>query len=536
MNQLFDRIIDLTFVHQDSSKKPLYIKTPRYGLKPKITVSWNRVPGNFCYNCQIRVTNMFLDWNIYDIASIVIEAGYASVGGTKTVTLDCQVFDAYRATPGPDGVTVFDCLTAAANSSLFSQQPYNFLYYNSQYTIADVLMKCATELQQADANLIFMLDLVDEDWLKSTSWNDKDYEEEQFSTGYGLLDYIQRHLSQLAYARNKHKIYMTVFGNKVIFEETDENGNPCIVPPSAQQGTESSTTGRKWLGAIPIPKLDHATDITYTAGTLTAVAPWNPDIFPGCTFYCSPKYYTGGVGLPNQIIREGRFKDKDDLYYCLTQKVTFSTTDNTNEMRIKAVQFASSPAKNVLDADASEAKQLDKEAEERRKKAAKLKLEAKQVSFGEKEVIKNSELNKAVADSTTLSSTKFDTNSYYRLSAWLDAYAEENDIQPFRGYPAGRAEVSIAGKYFCYPFVALATAQADENLTRYDPNKPDLITAETTVAMPSSIADYASYARNTDVIQWFRKFAEATSMSAPEWASNLLLISDILESGEVIDE
>lgn len=536
MSQLFDRIIDLTFVHQDSAKKPLNIKTPRYGLKPKITVSWNRVPGNFCYNCQIQVTNMFLNWNIYDIASIVIEAGYTSLGGTKTVTLDCQVFDAYRSTPGPDGATVFDCLTAAANSSLFNQQPYHFLYYNKQYTIAQVLLRTAEELQQADANLIFMLDLVDEEWLKSTSWNDTDYEDVQFSTGYGLLDYIQRHLSQLAYARNKHKIYMTVFGNKVIFEETDEKGNPCILPPSAQQEAGIVATGKRWLGAIPIPKLDHATDITYTAGTLTAVAPWNPDIFPGCTFYCNPKYYTGGTGLPNQIIREGKLKDKDDLYYCLTQKVTFSTTDNTNEMRITAVQFSTSPAKNVLDVDAKEAKELDKEAESLKKRAEKLNLTERQISFGDKQTVKNSELNKAVSGSATFASKRFGSKTYYSLSAWLDAYAEDADIKAFRGYPKGKAEVSIAGKYFYYPFVALATAQVNEKISQYDPNKPDLITDATTVAVPSSIADYASYAQNTDVIQWFRKFADATRISAPEWASNLLLIADILENGEVINE
>lgn len=521
-SQLFDRIIKLTFIHKDSNQKGYELKTPKSGLKPQISISWNRVPGNFCYNCQVRITNLFLAWNIYDVEGIKIVAGYSSSLGERTMSLDCKVFDAYRQTPAPDSICVFDCLTATADSSIFNTRAYDFLFYAKEYSVDAVLSETQKELEKHGNKFIFNTDCLSQG-LKNEYWDKNLTYERHFLTGYALLDYLQNHLSEIAQARDKHSVYMTVFGTHVLFLETDESGNPANEPASLST-------------KLNIPVLDHTTEVTWTSGTLSGTGPWNPDIYPGCTFYCNPLYYTGGISLPNQVARTLAHKDSNDLYYCLTQSVHFST-DGENKMTIKAVRFSTSPAKDVLkDADA-QIEELEKKAEEMKQDAKNLKLATVAITLGKKPIIRNSELNKTVSKSSTINGSTWKCpRSTTMLTQYLTFYSKDVGLKPFIGANTGRAPETIPGMYFYYPIVALATAQAAKDKPElYSIDNPNFIILDKTpVTIPSNI-DYKSYEKDSSTIRWFREFAQATALTQPEWSAPLSKIADILENGEVLE-
>ena len=505
---LFDRFINVDFYIGD--KLAEVVHTPKRGVKPKIYFEWKRVPGDFCYSCQLRITNLYTKWQLFDFDSVVVVAGYTSGFGMNSCRIDCQIFDAYRAEAGPDAESVFDCLVASAKVNLFAAQPYNFLFHDNMATVTDVLLKTCTKMGFTECNTSAMSGK-----LLVKKWDAKLQYDKQFANEYAVVDYLQQHLSELAASMN-HTIQITIFSKKLIVLEFDEKGMAC----------------RSLLGDMAnetAPVLEHTTNVTWTAGTLTLSAPWNPEIYPGVAFKCSPRLYTGGQALPNAVARVASHIDKLDLYYVITQEVKFST-DGQNTMTILAVPLSNSPL-NLTQAE-DYAKQVDAQAQKLAKEAALVLMKPIDIEFGKTE-IKTPDV--AMQNILTGAMEDYQIKKGDTLS---NIAQTKYDSTRFVGVKKNAQEVNLSGMYAIYPLIALATYNwySKTRLPPYqiDPNNPDLIFEGRFLKIPI-ISSWKSFERNANAVKIYEDFAKyyTTTKDLKSWAKPSLDIAAVLKEGTV---
>lgn len=508
MALLFDRFINADFYIGD--KLEVAVHTPKRGLKPKIAFEWKRVPGDFCYSCQLRITNLYTSWQLFEFDSVVVTAGYTSQYGEKSCRIDCQIFDAYRAEGGPDAESIFDCIVASAKVDLFAAQPYNFLFHDNSATVSRVLERSRLKMKFDEIVTAGMSDT-----LLEMSWDKKLQYDKQFANEYAVIDYLQQHLAELAKSLN-HTVTITIFSKKLVILEFDEQGKACKNVNSSMKTTQ-------------VPIIDQTTNVTWTAGTLTLTAPWNPDIYPGVAFQCSPSLYTGGHALPNSVARLASHIDVLDVYYVITQEVKFST-ESQNTMTILAVPLSNSPLNLTLAEEY--AKQVDAQAEKLAKEAQAVIMTPIDIDFG---VTKVETPSSAMQNALTGTLKDYEIKPGDTLSKIAEA---EYDSTRFKGVKKNAQEVDYSGMYAIYPLIALATYNwyTKTKLSKYaiDPNNPDLIFAGRFLKIPV-ISSWKSFEKDASAVKIYADFAEyyKTKQDLKSWAKPSEDISEVLKEGTV---
>lgn len=103
----FNRIIDLYFYNTVDSLVPAkIIRCPRHGRKPTIEISGTYTCRFFLPSFNIKITNLYLDYQTEQYAKVRVEAGY--VAG-KPCSFEGSIITMYQESPGPEGSTVIQC-------------------------------------------------------------------------------------------------------------------------------------------------------------------------------------------------------------------------------------------------------------------------------------------------------------------------------------------------------------------------------------------------------------------------------------------
>lgn len=525
--QLFDRIIKLAFFKKDSESAVEIIDCPSSGIKPKISFSYKRVPGQFTYNCRLEVTNWFSLTNWYDYTKVNVVAGYRTASSVHTNSFMCQIFSSYKPLGGPDEPVIFECIVAEANSKLLEDYPYTLHYYNTKSTCADVIAEaCKKTHLQAVLNVAPYL--LESNFSASIL-------EETFDSAYQVFNYIYDKMLKIAETKNE-SLQLIIYDKYIILQHRAEDGT---VYPSKEVASAVS------LSAIGVPILDQTTDVTFTAGTLSVTAPWNPDIFPGCIFYCSPALYTGSKALPNSVARGSDPITKTNCFYTITQEVKFSTTGNENQMKLLAVKMSNSPAAQLIDASTAKAKAEKLDADTRKQVDAYIAAIEELYKESSTEVtdirLDAKEIQEAPAKSAWESSwmpASYDTY-IIQLGDDLSTIASKFFPEDFKGRDRNSLQYTCAGFYFGYPIIALATyhyyRQSQDKTYLLDPNKPDDIIAGRKLIIPKDVK-YVDFQDNTEVAVLFKEMMSYYEQKGKnQWRQPCKWIWRIMSEG-VIDE
>ena len=122
----FDRFINVTLT--GPSIPDLVIPTLRHGVKQEVSVSGTFLPGSFATNIELRIANLesTVDFSVYK--NVLIEAGYNGTGTGTTSgeaqkgVITGQLTNAFKESPGPDGMTVFQIIVGDYQSGVFQDQ------------------------------------------------------------------------------------------------------------------------------------------------------------------------------------------------------------------------------------------------------------------------------------------------------------------------------------------------------------------------------------------------------------------------------
>lgn len=103
----YNKIIKVTF---KGKLDTFTIATPRWGIKPGITISGELSTQSLISQLEIRVTNLYTSKPLSEYETVIVEAGYE--GSTSAVIVG-TITSVYTAKPGPDKETVILCNTAS---------------------------------------------------------------------------------------------------------------------------------------------------------------------------------------------------------------------------------------------------------------------------------------------------------------------------------------------------------------------------------------------------------------------------------------
>lgn len=550
----FDRFIDVELVN--SKNKVMQITQQRYGFKPNISIAYKRVPGEFTYQASLTIGGLFMNIPTYDIQQIYVRLGYYSGSSDKSrfIRLNLTPFFSYRRNAGPDSETVFDCLIGAAEDSMLSRQPYVLtVAEDRKNTVRAVMTELLNtkELSMKPEISLLTEELLNKEWREHAS--------KPFDTELGLISHIHMELVKLAKETRDHGVHLSIFNGKYYFMETDAEGNAIGNITVQQEGR--------------LPVLDMTTDVTWTAGTLTVVAPFDPAIHPGSVFKCSPTIYTGNL-LPNEVASLGRHKSEIDLYYVITQSVQFATKGNTNSMELLCVPYENSPMKGVLEEEQMKTRiYIDKLVDERGndtgetvERVVSEEAARKTLSAGTLKVAKTVYITLGAEDPQNEMGSE-------PLTAWERGYRPKSsmDYQIYSGdtlsglasgkfnnptvnadslpyfqkriYSKTFSGASYPGFYIGYPLIALAT------YTRYNtdiiankqfeiaPENPDDIKEGRYVVLPA-IQNYSELNGDTtvaDLLANIVSFYEDPRNAKTSWIAPTKAIEDAIRKNALID-
>ena len=168
MTYLYDRIINVTFTNvQDEkayegpgmpstisykmqSKRTFSINCSTQGIKPDISFSFSLIPNNSVYNLKLSIRNFCINnksVNIRNFTNLVVEAGYQGIGirgsnRKNTVTIPCTIFTSYQESPGPDGITVFECVTVSELTGFLNNDYIDVIFNEDEVTVGEYITRC----------------------------------------------------------------------------------------------------------------------------------------------------------------------------------------------------------------------------------------------------------------------------------------------------------------------------------------------------------------------------------------------------------
>ncbi len=323
------------------------LRTPTHGVKPTINVSYKRVPGEFCYNARIEVGNLYMQINSIWIDTIEMDAGYlteslfgASAGKAVSgqhVSIAFKVFASYTPQPGPDGITVFECIIANAKDNLFHDQGYAFTYFLNPgvNTVQHTVAVCAEKMglrAEIHATTKF----------KELEFSSREIARKTFNKGYDVIGYLQGLLDSLAKRLNKLYTVQTLLFDKMLLVYLQDRQTGAVQYDEPAEGSKKPSSVSS---NIVVTRLNMLSSADWNAGVLTTKGPWIPAVRPGSIVEIPIRFYNGGKGLPNTVARIQQQRDVTERYSVITQEVIFSTTER-NEMSLLCVPLSLAPINN----------------------------------------------------------------------------------------------------------------------------------------------------------------------------------------------
>lgn len=560
--------------------KTFSLTCPTSGIKPNIKVQWKRVPAHFCYDCTIEIANLYLPINAIWAERLWLTMGYRS----KTIDIACTVFASYQSSPGPDGITTFRCITASADLALFAEQPYSLTVLHSstkKFTLRDVLLELQTQLKKFDSRAEVITEPKgpsetstsittvtrtydsedDEDgdynevitqeevqsvkeirgsniWLAKT-FAPNNFETQSYQGVYALVNAIQTQFNA-SLKDDKVSVQALIFDHKIIFSFLEE-GQGIIVRESKGEASELS-------GSEIIPVLDIVSSASWNAGTLTVTAPWNPDIIPGSLFLIDPAYYTGGDALPNSVARAGLQKDAYDIYYVITQEVTFSTHED-NQMVLMAVPMKNSP-KQLATTSTDDTIKLNSKIPEtiideyyaKANPIIPILLTAKDAS-GQTQPPKKLEDCTLDMTSVDYTITVNDRGLSYIIEN-KDESRQLPDLPPLKAHFVNENHIyTIAGYKVWYPVIVILTYtyyKQDTNghkLYKIDIRDPDAIKAGNRLKIPKGYTwKSLQSSMKSQLVPIFKEYMQFyIDLKKDSWAADLQLAYKLLDEGVIVE-
>lgn len=289
-NILFDKFVNLTLT--DSSGKETKIVTPKTGRKPSIQVSGSAIQSNILPSVSVRMVNLYTPTPLTSFTGISIEAGYYNSNISST-TLRGNLNDAgvgwvFQESPSPDGITNFNFMVGdygtwtSANCSVHYPA-------GSGKSVHDLLTEVVKPLGltvQSGTSIRSMIWDAKLDWDASVS---------------GFVQMIA----------NSKKFVVNVWGSELLAYKQSE-------------GYSSIRVVKKITYMSSPPQRQSPVTISF-------VAPWRPDIRCGDLIEIDPQYAKMTYG--GSLTSSG----KNEAYCVSTMEFDFSTSDNTNSMRVFAI-------------------------------------------------------------------------------------------------------------------------------------------------------------------------------------------------------
>lgn len=331
-----------------------------YSIKPSITFSCKRVPGNFAYDMTLSIKNLVLRKGLtpQDISFIKIEVGYGTNDENKKSDVYwLQVFYAYQATPLPNSLTVFSGLSFSPEAAQILKASDIRTHYIISTLLSDDIKKAILKAAGGEDNtdvLVYTLhgasacsyiietlagllfsagnnSLVQTSGFSGigVSWNiiqkmlDTKGEKLEGETKYDLLRKFMEWVQDFV-----------ALCNKDVTVKVNIQGD--VITIISDYGLESD----KFIPRL-IPHLTHCRTASLLASILTVKALYDPNIKPGTFFYMPLNFYSADKSITSLEKPEGLFK-------VLTQEVDFSTTEKNNEMKLLAVQVTKQTALEIL--------------------------------------------------------------------------------------------------------------------------------------------------------------------------------------------
>ena len=364
MTYLYDRIINVTFTnitddssHSVAAGAPSNLYTERIfsvlcstqGIKPDITFSFSLIPGNGVYNVKVSIRNFCIDnknVNIRNFTDLVLEAGYQGIGPKgsnrkNTISIPCKIFTSYQESPGPDGVTVFECVTVSNVTGFISDDNIKMTFNEDTVTLEEFITRCvkfAGGGRDDEPGKINIHNYLKKEYLSAEINVEKGTY--HLANGYALIQ--------------KMTEILTGWGKTVIKKEKDAKGNEVLkyLKPFVNLSLEdiyimaldpyfNEAVNEEIETKEEVIDLKAVTSASFSGPTLTVIAPWNPKLLPEKLFVMPPNFINGSK-LPN-LIGDSIYKNPDNYYRVLTMDIKFSTVGRENQMSVMAipVQYAS---------------------------------------------------------------------------------------------------------------------------------------------------------------------------------------------------
>ena len=277
---LFDKRIDVTLYRDDGTF--VEIKTPDTGRKPTIQISGTMVANDNIQQAEVRITNFVTDLPLSEYKTIAVRAGYA---GMMQAALQGEIILSYQETPGPDGVTVFQVLTATFSDWTTKTVTADYAAGSLLFTVMNAIAQAVgmTSLYYADTSLALQVDIF-------------------FN---GLAKDLVRKVLWLFPA-------LTV----------KPDGATLVTFPS------NAGTGIVW-------RIDYVSSAKRNAAGFDIQAPWVPALRPGDTVEIDAKYFRQEIGAPGTTLNPTAAGNR---FIVRVIDIQFCTTDDTNLMTLSSTQ------------------------------------------------------------------------------------------------------------------------------------------------------------------------------------------------------
>lgn len=137
----YNRIINLKFFSASDTINPaVTIECPARGRKPSIDITGQYLASDISQSFNIRVRNLYLDLAENNYTLLEVEAGYEN---NVSVAFRGTIIYMFKESPGPESVTVIQCLLADA--SLWIKKDLN-IYLEENITLKNVLNEFCKKL------------------------------------------------------------------------------------------------------------------------------------------------------------------------------------------------------------------------------------------------------------------------------------------------------------------------------------------------------------------------------------------------------
>lgn len=316
----------------------LTIPCPSSGMKPDVSFAVKTLPNNNCYQLILKITGLCLDVDVRQVGYVEITAGYRT--STMKQTFRCPVFSSYIESPGPDSVTVFNCLCTGRTNSLLSGTPVH-IDWKGAITIEKYIQRMSRVLGLNVYNKLLpeynKLSLVENRML-------------HFPNGAALVTEMRNRIEQCI---RFHENYNNQVADTSVHSSMLD---PVHISIQVYDGNlivfATNRPNEKGPGqdSYETIELNAVKGASFNGVALSVKALWNPHIIPGDVFFMEPNIING-ANLPN-ILNEEAYKGEgreQNLYRVLTLGIQFATTQDLNEMDIMAIplKYSAGPMSNI---------------------------------------------------------------------------------------------------------------------------------------------------------------------------------------------